>query len=241
VRRAAADLLSRPSLYWALAAVFTLRVVVLSVINSKRPDAEGMWEGARAYLTDPGHMYDAAATYLAQSHVIAPPGTLSAFVSPPPVALLALPAALLPKAVGVQAWAAVDGLALFAGLLVLYRVTATRDRVAAPVFWLVAAYFTPVFADISAGQRGGVALLGAMGSIWFETNRPTVAGALGGLIAALKYYPAAMVIGPGPRHRLPYAVALAAALVLVTAVSFLPLGLGGAAFYYGHVLIPSLA
>ena len=98
MRRAAAELLTRPILYWALAVIFGLRVLVLSIINSSRPDAEGMWEGAHAYLTNPAHMYDAAAQYLALSHVIAPPGTLYAFVSPPPVALLAVPVALLPKA-----------------------------------------------------------------------------------------------------------------------------------------------
>ena len=86
LRRAAADLFTRPVLYWALAAVFWVRVVVLTVVTPRRPDAEGMWEGAHAYLTNPTHMYDAAAAYLARSHVIAPPGSLDAFVSPPAVA-----------------------------------------------------------------------------------------------------------------------------------------------------------
>ena len=239
VRRAAADLFSRPAFYWALAAVFALRVAVLSIINNQRPDAEGMWEGARAYLTNPAHMYDAAAQYLAASHVIAPPGTIYAFVSPPPVALLAIPVALLPKEAGVQVWTAIDSVALLAGLFILYRV-ARPSLLAAPVFWVVAMYFPPLFADISAGQRGGVALLGAMASIWFESRRPWIAGALGGLASALKYYPAAMIIGPRPEHRLRYAIALGAALVAVTAVSFIPLGFGGAVFYYQHVLLASL-
>jgi len=240
VRRAAAELLTRPILYWALAVIFGLRVLVLSIINSSRPDAEGMWEGAHAYLTNPAHMYDAAAQYLALSHVIAPPGTLYAFVSPPPVALLAVPVALLPKAAAIQVWTAFDGLCLVAGLFVLYRVMATRHTIAGPVFWLVAMYFPPVFADVSAGQRGGVALLGAMTSIWLESSRPVLAGVLGGAVSALKYYPAAMIIGPRPSHRVVYAIALGVALVLVTAVSFAPLGLNGAIFYYQHVLLASL-
>src|SRR5438105_15624146 len=239
VRRAAADLFSRPAFYWALAAVFAARVAVLSIINNQRPDAEGMWEGARAYLTNPAHMYDAAAHYLAASHVIAPPGTIYAFVSPPPVALLAIPVALLPKEAGVQVWTAIDSAALLAGLFILYRV-ARPSLLAAPVFWVVAMYFPPVFADISAGQRGGVALLGAMASIWFESRRPWIAGALGGLASALKYCPAAMIIGPRPEHRIRYAIALGAALIVVTAVSFIPLGFGGAVFYYQHVLLASL-
>ena len=233
-------MLTRPALYWALAAIFAVRVIVLSIVNHQRPDAEGMWEGARAYLTDPAQMYDAAAQYLAASHLIAPPGTLAAFVSPPPVALLAVPVALLPRDVGIQVWTVIDALALVAGLFLLYRIACRNNNIAAPVFWLIAAYFPPVFADISAGQRGGIALLGAMASVWFESSRPALAGVFGGLASALKYYPAAMVIGPRPRHRIVYAVALGVTLVVFTAVTFIPLGVNGAVFYYQHVLLASL-
>ena len=240
LRSAARDVLTRPAFYWALAIVFGLRVIVLSIVNHDRPDAEGMWEGAHAYLTNPAHMYDAAAQYLAASHVIAPPGTIYAFVSPPPVALLAVPVALLPKAAGVQVWTVIDGLALLAALFILYRIACRAQSIAAPVFWVVAMYFPPVFADVSAGQRGGIALLGAMASVWFESRRPVIAGALGGLVSALKYYPAAMIIGPRPSHRIRYAIALGVALVMITAISFVPLGLSGATFYFQHVLLASL-
>jgi len=240
LRRAASDLLTRPALFWVLAAIFGLRVVVLTIVNSKRPDAEGMWEGAHAYLTNPAHMYDQAAQYLAQTQIIAPPGTLYEFVSPPPVALLALPFALLPRDFAVQAWTVLDAAALLAALLILYRVAATKDRLAAPAFWLVAAYFPPLFADVSAGQRGGLILLAAMASISLEANRPSLAGALAGLASALKYYPAAMVIGPRPSHRIRFALVLGTVLLLVTALSFVPLGLNGAVFYYQHVLLASL-
>src|SRR5256714_9267083 len=162
VRRAAADLFSRPACYGALAAVFALRVAVLSIINNQRPDAEGRGEAARAYLPNPAHMYDAAAQYLAASHVIAPPGTIYAFVSPPPVALLAIPVALLPKEAGVQVWTAIDSVALLAGLFILYRV-AGPSLLAAPVFLGVAMYFPPPFSRISARPRGGGALLRPVG------------------------------------------------------------------------------
>src|SRR5260370_22722967 len=138
LRRAASDLLTRPALYWVLAAVFGLRVIVLTILNSARPDAGGMWEGAHAYLTNPGHMYDQAAQYLALTHVIAPPGTLYAFVSTPAVALLAVPVALMPKAVGVQVWTVIDAVAVIGALMLLYRVAATRNRLAGLLFWLVA-------------------------------------------------------------------------------------------------------
>src|SRR3974377_451668 len=103
-----------------------------------------MGGGARPYLHDPAHMYEAAARYLAASHVIAPPGTLAAFVSPPPVALLAVPVALLPRDVAGQVGTVVDALARVAGLFLLYRIACRTNSVAAPVFWLVAAYFPPV-------------------------------------------------------------------------------------------------
>jgi hypothetical protein len=239
--RAAADVLSRPALWWALAAVFWIRVAVLSALVPRRPDAEGMWEGAHSYLTQPSHMYDAAADYLARLHIIAPPGGLDAFVSPPPVAALAIPVALLPKSLGVGVWTAIDAAAMVIALFLLYRRVAGSHPLARPAFWLVAAYFPPLFADISAGQRGGVLLLGAMASIWLEASRPALAGAAGGLAAALKYYPAAMVIGVSPKHRLLYVIALSAVLVLVTVACFAPLGPSGAVFYFEHVLLPSLA
>ena len=241
LRLAGADVLSRPALYWTVAAAFWLRLAILAALTPRRPDAEGMWEGARAYLNDPAHMYDAAAEYLARLHIIAPPGGLDAFVSPPPVALLAAPVGLLPESVGVAAWTLLDAAALALALWLLYRVVATRHPVAQPVFWLVAGYFTPTFADISAGQRGGVLLAGAMASVWLEARRPALAGVAGGLVAALKYYPAAMVIGPRPEHRVRYVLALGIVLVAVTAASFIPLGVSGTLFYYQHVLIPSLA
>jgi Glycosyltransferase family 87 len=239
--RAAADVLSRRALWWGVAAAFWLRVAVLTLLTPRRPDAEGMWAGAHAYLTNPAHMYDAAAAYLARLHIIAPPGGLDAFVSPPPLAVLATPVALLPQAVAVQVWTGIDAAAVLLSLVLLYRVIAIRHPLARPIFWAVAAYFPPLFADVSAGQRGGVLLLGAMASISLEAARPALAGVAGGLVAALKYYPAAMVIGTRPEHRIRYAMALGAVLVLVTVVSFVPLGLSGTAFYYQHVLLPSLA
>ena len=235
------SVLTQPALYWALAAVFWIRVVVLTMLTQRRPDAEGMWLGAHEYLTNPAHMYDAAAAYLARLHIIAPPGTMDDYVNPPPSSALGVTVAWLPKDVGVQVWTLIDGAALVLALLLLYRMLATRHPLGRPIFWLVAAYFPPLFADVSAGQRGGVLLAAAMASIWLGSSRPILAGAVGGLAAAVKYYPAAMIIGPRPEHRVRYAVALGAVGVLVTAATFIPIGLGGSVFYLQHVLLPSLA
>lgn len=240
LQRAAADVLSRPVLYWVLTGAFTLHRVFFIAVTPRRFDAEGMWEGAHAYLTNPTEMYDAAAEYLARTHIIAPPGGLDAFVSPPTVAVLAIPVALLPQRVGAQVWTAIDALALVVALLVLHRAVGTTNPLARSVFWAAATYFPPAFADVSAGQRGGVLLLFAMASLWFESGRPTLAGALGGVATAIKYFPAAMILGPRPRNRVPYAVALALVAAVVTIATFIPLGWKGTLFYYQHVLLPSL-
>ena len=112
LRRAAADVLSRPALYWSIAVLFGLQRLFWTVVAPRRYDAEGMWEGAHAYLTNPSHMYDAAADYLARVHIIAPPGGIDAFVSPPPVALLAVTIAWLPRSAGAQAWTLIDAAAM---------------------------------------------------------------------------------------------------------------------------------
>ena len=238
--RAARDVLTRPLLYWMIAALFALQRLFFIVTTPRRFDAEGMWEGAHAYLTDPSHMYDQAADYLARLHIIPPPGGLDAFVSPPTVAVLAVPVALLSRSVGVQVWTALDAAALVVALALLYRVISTRDRLARPIFWLAAAYFPPLFADVIAGQRGGVMLALAMTSVFLERTRPAIAGLVGGIATSIKYYPAAMIIGPRPRHRIVYALALGVAALAVTALAFVPLGLSGTLFYCQHVLLPSL-
>ncbi len=240
LQRAARDVLTRPLLYWVIAALFAVQRLFFIVTTPRRFDAEGMWEGAHAYLTDPSHMYDKAADYLARLHIIAPPGGLDAFVSPPAVAALAMPVALLPRSIGAQVWTAMDAVALVVALVLLYRLVSTRDRLARPIFWLAAAYFPPLFADVIAGQRGGVMLALAMTSVFLERTRPAIAGLVGGIATSIKYYPAAMIIGPRPKHRIVYAVALGLAALGVTTLAFAPLGLGGTLFYYQHVLLPSL-
>ena len=240
LHRAAADVLTRPLLYWVVAALFALQRLFFIVSTPRRFDAELMWEGAHAYLTDPSRMYDQAADYLARLHIIAPPGGLDSFVSPPTVAALAAPIALLPRSVGAQVWTAIDAAALVVGLVLLYRVISTHDRLARPIFWVAAAYFPPLFADVIAGQRGGVMLALAMTSVFLERTRPAIAGLVGGIATSIKYFPAAMIIGPRPKHRIVYALVLGVAALAVTALAFVPLGLNGTLFYYAHVLLPSL-
>ena len=102
-------------------------------------------------------------------------------LGPPPAAYLAAPFALLPLDVGVALWTVCDGVALLLGLYVLFRLLRPVG-LARPLFWFAAAYFPPLFADVDAGQRGGVILLLAALSISIEPARPLLAGAFGGCV-----------------------------------------------------------
>src|SRR5260370_21175214 len=138
-------------------------------------------------------MHDAAAQYLAESHTAAAPAGPATSLNHPPLAALAAPIALLPQYVAVQVWTVIDTAAMLLALFLLYRLVATRHPLARPLFWLVAAYFPPLFSDVVAGQRGGILLLGATASIALEANRPALAGVVRRPVAAPQYYPPAVV------------------------------------------------
>jgi len=238
LRRAAADIFSRPALYWLLAAIFGVRAAVFAAIPNGRPDAYSFVLAGGLLLRDPSHLYDHTAATIARLHSFPVAGGPD-ILGPPAAAYVAAPFALLPLDVGVAAWTLVDGLALLAGLYLLFRKLAPVG-LARPLFWLTAAYFPPLFADVDAGQRGGAILLLAALSIWFEAGRPGLAGALGGIAACIKIYPAAMVIGPQARHRLAYGAGLVGSAVVVMGLSFIPLGPGGVSQYITGVLLPVL-
>src|SRR5260370_3076834 len=99
------------------------------------------------------------------------------------------------------------------------------------MFWLDAAYFPPLLADVSAGQRGGILKLGAAASIWLEAGRPALARVAGGLVAAMKDYPAATILAPRPDHRVRSAVTLGIVPVAVIASTFNPLRFTGPPYF----------
>jgi len=238
LRAAAADFFSRPAFYWWLAAIFAIRVAVLAAVPNGRPDAHSFVLAGRTLLTDPAHLYHHTAAEIARLHTFPVAGGPD-LLGPPPAAYLAAPFALLPTDVGVAAWTAVDALALIAGLYLIYR-RLRPTGVSRPVFWLAAAYFPPLFADVYAGQRGGFILFLAALSIHLEPVRPLLAGAFGGLAACVKLYPAAMVAGPSPAHRYRYWTGLVGTALVVMLLSFIPLGIGGATEYLQRVLLPVL-
>jgi hypothetical protein len=101
---------------------------------------------------------------------------------------------------------------------------------------LVAAFFPPLFADLDAGQRGGAILCLALLAMVLE-SRPGLAGVLAGAATALKFYPAALLLGPRPGRRLQFAASLSASFIAISAVTFIPFG--NPLVYIRGVLIPA--
>src|SRR5258708_12153348 len=112
------------------------------------------------------------------------------------------------------------------------RLVGRGDMGGGPVFWVVAACLPPVVSDVAAGQRGGILLLGGTASIALEANRPALAGVVGGLVAAVKFYPPAMVIGTRPEHRIRYPVPPFPVPPLLPIPPFLPPRFSRPALYF---------
>jgi hypothetical protein len=225
----------RPAFLWGLAALFATRVAVLTALAPDRPDARNWWMAGRLLLTDPGSLYPLTADIIAHTHRILVPGT-AGFLGPPAQVFLAAPYALLPQAVGVQLWTLTDALLAGLGLYLLYRHLDLRSPVARPAFWLAAAFFPPLFADLDAGQRGGAILCVAMLAISLE-SRPWLSGLATGVAATLKFYPAAMLIGVRPQHRIRFLISLSASFGAIFTLTFIPFG--NPLTYVRGVLIPA--
>lgn len=226
--------------WWVLAAVFGLRVILLGAAEPHRPDPANYLSAARALLTSPTHIYADAAAWLSLHHEDPPPGSLLGFITLPPAGYLFLPLASLSDGLAVRLWTLMDAGCLVAALLVLDRRLALRGPGRA-VFWFLAAVFPPLFAEIDAGQITGLQLLLACLSMAVLTRQPILSGALAGLAASFKVYPASLAIGIPPRLRARHWISLLTTFVVVVLASFLPLGWDRILFYVDRVLVPGLS
>jgi hypothetical protein len=226
--------LARPLLWWALAAVWLVRDVYGNLLAPDRPDARALVEAGAAWLHDPAAIYSAAAGALARTGMV----PVFGFIKPPAAAMLAAPFTVLPHSWQAPVWALTDGLAALVALLLVQRFAAVRPLEKA-VFWAVALYCPPLYAEVNAGQVGGWLLLFACGGLVVSRTRPAYSGALVAAAATLKFYPALMVLGARARPR-PFLIAAAITGVLITVVACVPLGVAGAWNYVTAVLLPSL-
>lgn len=226
--------LTRPLLWWAVALVMLVHDVLGNLGGGERPDAISVLQAGGRWLHDPASVYTDAARALAQTGFVPVIG----LIRPPAAAMLAAPFTFLPASWQVPAWTAADGLAALIGLFILQRYIATTPLERA-VFWAVALYSPPLYAEISAGQIGGFLLLPACAALVTFHRRPGVSGALAGAAAALKFYPALMVLGARVRWR-QFVVGAVVAGALITVVACIPLGPAHSWEYVTQVLLPSL-
>jgi hypothetical protein len=217
-----------------VACVFLVRDVVGNLLTSYRPDAASVIEAGHRWLTDPAAIYADTAKHLADTGLV----PVTGLIKPPAAAMLAAPFSLLPGSWQVPAWTAADAIAAVIGLLIVQRYV-TRMPLERAVFWAVALYCPPLYAEVNAGQIGGFVLLLACGGLVAVERRPALAGALAGAAASLKLYPALMAVGAGTRWR-PFLIGAIVTGGLITLVACIPLGVGGAWFYVTKVLLPSL-
>ena len=226
--------LSQPLLWWALAAVWLVRDIYGNLVPTDRPDARSVIQAGSRWLHDPSAIYADTARHLAETGLVPVTGLLR----PPAAAMLGAPFSVLPTAWQVPVWTIADALAALVGLLLVFRYVA-RTPLEKAVFWAVALYCPPLYAEVNAGQVGGWVLLFACAGLVLYRNRPVVSGGLVAAAASLKLYPALMVIGARTRWR-PFVVAALVAGVVITVVACIPLGFGGTWAYVTGVLIPSL-
>ena len=215
-------------------------MAVLTVAERDRPDTGTFWSGGHQLLVSPASLYDASSRWLGLHHVNPLPGGLQGFISPPTVAFLFAPLALLPRNVATGLWTALDVALVLAAIVVLDRSLRTSS-VERPLLWLVAGFFPPVFAEFDAGQIGGVLLLLAAFAIATLRRRPVLSGALAGLGAAFKFYPAVLALAAPAGLRLRNWLALAGTAAGLLLLSFIPLGASQIGRYFGQVLLPTLS
>jgi Glycosyltransferase family 87 len=227
--------LTRPLLWWAIAAVFLVRDVVGNVMTTYRPDAASVVLAGHRWLHDPAAIYAETARQLAQTGLVPVSGGL---IRPPATAMLGAAFTIFPQAWQVDAWTVADALAAVLGLLLVQRHMA-RAPLERAVFWAVALYCPPLYAEVNAGQIGGFVLLFACAGLVAYRTRPGWSGVLAAAAASLKLYPALMVIGARVRWR-PFLLGALSAGVAITVVACIPLGVTGAWNYVTAVLIPSL-
>ena len=225
---------TRPLLWWALAAVWLVRDVYGNLVTTERPDARSVIQAGDRWLHDPAAIYADTARHLAQTGLVPVTGLLR----PPAAAMLGAPFSFLPASWQVPAWTLADALAAAVALVLVWRYVA-RTPVEKAVFWAVALYCPPLYAEVNAGQIGGWVLLFACAGLVVFRTRPALAGGLAAAAASLKLYPALMVLGARTRWR-PFVVAAMGVGVLITLVACIPLGFSGAWSYVTGVLVPSL-
>jgi hypothetical protein len=226
--------LARPLLWWAIAGVFLVRDVVGNLMTTRRPDASSVIEAGYRWLHDPAAIYAETARHLHDTGLV----PVTGLIRPPAAAMLAAPFTLLPGSWQIPAWTVADAVAALIALLIVQRFV-TRTPLETAVFWALALYSPPLYAEVNAGQIGGFVLVFACAALVTFRGRPMLSGVFAAAAASLKLYPALMVVGARLRWR-PFVIGAVVSGLLITFVASIPLGAAGAWNYVTGVLLPSL-
>ena len=226
--------LGNPILWWALAAVWLIRDVYGNLVAPDRPDARALMVAGGRWLHDPSAIYSEAEHALAYTGYV----PVFGFIRPPAAAMLGAPFTLLPASWQVPVWTVGDALAALVALFLVQRHIA-REPLEKAVFWAVALYCPPLYAEVNAGQSGGWLLLFACAGLVVFRGRTALSGVLVAAAASLKFYPALMIVGARERWR-PFVTGAVIGGVIITVIACIPLGAAGTWDYVTKVLVPSL-
>jgi hypothetical protein len=218
-------------LLWFIVGIVAIERVFadLPVFLPSGSDAYEVIGVARQALSNPGAIYPESAAQIAA-------GFPYFANSPPPGILIAIPFVFLPPPVDVWSWVVANGLMSLAGLVMIYRAVAPRNRWSLPISVLVVLCFTPLFEDIRVGQRGGPLMLLTGAAMLTVRRHPAWAGLLTGIATSIKFYPAALALSVGPRQWWRFTGAMVAVTAVVLFVTFIPFG--SPVLYLTQVLIP---
>ncbi|HEY4912375.1 MAG TPA: glycosyltransferase family 87 protein [Candidatus Dormibacteraeota bacterium] len=218
-------------LLWFIVGIVAIERVLadLPVFLPSGSDAYEVIGVARQALSNPGAIYPESAAQIAA-------GFPYFANSSPPGILIAIPFIFLAPPFDVWSWVVANALMSLAGLVMIYRAVAPRNRWSLPISVLVVLCFTPLFEDIRVGQRGGPLMLLTGAAMLTVRRHPAWAGLLTGIATSIKFYPAALALSVGPRQWWRFTGAMLATAAVVLLVTFIPFG--SPVLYLTKVLIP---
>lgn len=189
------------------------------------PDYLAHWTGGRVLLEDPGYLYDPGVQGQAQADALGALPELSWFVSPPIVAALYAPLALIPYNLSGILWLILNTALLVGCFLALRPLAPELMHRRRKVVLLCALAAPPTFEALGSGQDSAVVLLVWLAGIrLFAGGHPVWAGAVLGLGFAK---PQLVVIVPLVLLAIRSYKALAAFTAVVVSMSALSLLLVG--------------
>lgn len=208
-----------------LIAATIIRIMDPAVHGAFLPDYLAHWTGGRLLWENPQNLYDPRTQSQVQNEAIGPPVGLSWFVSPPIVAFLYAPLALIPYNLSGLVWLVLSSALLVWCILSLATLAPKLMVHKRKLVILAVLAAPPTFELLGSGQDSAfVLLLWLIGIRLFQTSHPLWAGAVLGL-GIVK--PQLVIVIPLVLLATRNYKALAAFSAVIAAISGVSLGLVG--------------